>query len=234
MNSIIELEHIKFTYPNSEKGLQDVSLSVAEGQKTAVLGLNGAGKSTLFLLLCGVLRPERGIYRLEGKPFGYTKKERSQVGKRIGYVFQDPEVQLFATSVYDDIAFGVRNMGVPEQEVKKIVEDYLAFLQISDLRDVAPHELSYGQKKLVAIAGVLAMNPKVLILDEPFAWLDVVQVENMKTLLQKLEQKGISILLSTHNLEYASSWANNALILKDGKCVHSGKIPLQEELKQLL
>ncbi len=234
MQPIIELQNITFKYPNSEKGLEDVSLSIPQGQKTAVLGLNGVGKSTLFLILCGVLRPKSGSYWLVDKQFQFTKKERSRLGMCIGYVFQDPEVQLFAPTVYDDIAFGVRNMGKSEQEVKNIVEEYLSFLQITDLRDAAPHELSYGQKKLVAIAGVLAMNPKVLILDEPFAWLDVVQVENMEQLLQKLEQKGITILLSTHNLEFAVSWADAGIILKDGKCVHSGEISNIEMLRTLL
>ncbi len=139
-------------------------------------------------------------------------------------MFQDPEVQLFATTVFDDIAFGIRNMGLPESEVKERVEEYLSFLNIADLGDIAPHELSYGQKKLVAIACVLAMQPKVLILDEPFAWLDVVQVENMKQLLQKLEQKGITIILSTHNLEFAYSWADFGIALKGGKCVVNAEI----------
>ncbi len=230
MSTIIELQNICYHYPNSEKGLLDVSLNISSGQKMVVLGLNGAGKSTLFLTLCGVLRPQKGKYFLEGKPFIYGKKERRKIGETIGYVFQDPEVQLFAPTVYDDVAFGLRNSGVGGKEVNAKVGKYLEFLNITHLRDNSPHELSYGQKKLVALAGILVMQPKVLILDEPFAWLDMVQERNMKQLLDKFHQQGITIVLSTHNLDFAFSWAENIAVLRAGKCVFNGD---KEEIKQL-
>ncbi len=115
-------------------------------------------------------------------------------------------------------------MGMNAEEVKIGVEKYLAFLNIAHLKNNAPHELSYGQKKMVAIAGVLAMNPQVLIFDEPFAWLDVVQEENMKSILEKLHKQGKTILISTHNLDFAHSWADYAVVLKEGQCVFSGAI----------
>ncbi len=230
MSTIIELQNISYQYPNSKKGLFDVSFGIPEGKKMAVLGLNGAGKSTLFLALCGVLKPQKGTYLLEGKPFTYRKKERQQIGETIGYVFQDPEVQLFAPTVYDDVAFRLRNRGVAEKEVVDKVSECLKFLKIAHLKDNAPHELSYGQKKLVAIAGILVMEPKVLILDEPFAWLDVAQQRNMKQLLDQFHQKGITIVLSTHNLDFALSWADSFTVLKAGKCMFNGD---KEGVKQL-
>ncbi len=190
MEPVIELKDICFQYPNSKEGLKDISVEIPKGKKVAILGLNGAGKSTLFLTLCGVLKPNSGAYFLGGNPFRFSKKERQQIGRTVGYVFQDPEIQLFAPTVYDDVAFGLRNMGMNAEEVKREVEKYLTFLNIAHLKNNAPHELSYGQKKMVAIAGVLAMNPQVLIFDEPFAWLDVVQEESMKNIFEKLHQKG--------------------------------------------
>ncbi len=157
MKPVIVLKDICFQYPNSKKGLIDISVQIPKGKKVAVLGLNGAGKSTFFLTLCGV-------------------------------------------------------------------EKYLAFLNIVHLKNNAPHELSYGQKKMVAIAGVLAMNPQVLIFDEPFAWLDVRQEESMKDILEKLHQQGKTILISTHNLDFVHSWADCAVVLKEGQCVFSGAI----------
>ncbi|PVX52168.1 cobalt/nickel transport system ATP-binding protein [Balneicella halophila] len=227
MESILELKNVCFTYPRSSKGLYNVSVCIPEKQRIAVLGLNGAGKSTLFLTLCGVLKPKSGEYYIDGKQFKFTKKERLLLGKQIGYVFQDPEVQLFAVTVYDDIAFGLQNMGVTESEVKQRVEKYMQFLNITHLKDNAPHELSYGQKKLVAIAGVLVMEPKVVILDEPFAWLDVVQEENMKSMLEKLSPQGMTIVMSTHNLDFAKEWADYGIVLNEGECVEEG------EMKQL-
>lgn len=224
MESVLELKNIYFTYPNSTKGLHNISISIPEKQNIAVLGLNGAGKSTLFLTLCGVLKPHSGDYLIKGERFNFSKKERLELGRRIGYVFQDPEVQLFSTTVYDDIAFGVHNMGLSSEEVKARVEKYMDFLNISHLRDNAPHELSYGQKKLVAIAGILVMEPKVLILDEPFAWLDVVQEENMKRILKALHKQGITIIMSTHNLDFAYEWADYGILIEDGKCIQQGAI----------
>lgn len=232
--SIIELEQIHFAYPNSSKGLDNISLEIPEGEKTVVLGLNGAGKSTLFLMLCGILKPNKGSYLLENSLFGFSKKECRQIGRRIGYVFQDPEVQLFAPTVYEDVAFGLHNMGCPEEELKEKVEDCLAFLNISHLKDCAPHELSYGQKKLVAIAGILVMNPKVLILDEPFAWLDNVQENNMRTILNQLHERGMTIVLSTHNLDFAFSWATYGILLEQGKCVEQGIIEQLSEQRDRL
>lgn len=225
----IELIELSYTYPNSTKGLQSISLKIPQGRKTVVLGLNGAGKSTLFLTLCGILKPQKGSYFLEGQAFTFTKKERIHIGRRLGYVFQDPEIQLFAPTVWDDVAFGLHNMRLSEHEINTRVTKYLDFLNISHLKDTAPHELSYGQKKLVAIAGVLVMQPAILILDEPFAWLDNRQEQNMKAILEQLYEQEMTILLSTHNLDFAFSWAEHGVMLEGGICKFQGSISMLRE-----
>lgn len=222
MEKIIELKDICFQYPNGNKGLSNLSIAIPRKSKTVILGLNGAGKSTLFLTLCGVLKPISGTYHLNQKLFHFTKKERNSIGKEVGYVFQDPENQLFATNVYEDIAFGLRNMGIASEEVNKRVEDCMHFLHIQHLKDVAPHELSYGQKKLVAIAGVLVMKPQILILDEPFAWLDNVQEKNMQQILNNLHTQGVTIILSTHRMDFAFSWGDYAIVMQEGKSIIEG------------
>lgn len=218
MEIAIELKKLSYAYPNSKKGLQAISLKIPKGKKTVVLGLNGAGKSTFFLTLCGVLKPQSGQYFLAEEVFSFTKKERARVGRKLGYIFQDPEVQLFAPTVWDDVAFGLQNMKFSEEEIAERVIKYLDFLNISHLKDSTPHELSYGQKKLVAIAGVLVMQPNILILDEPFAWLDNIQEQNMKVVLERLHRQGMTIILSTHNLDFAFSWADYGVVLHEGCC----------------
>lgn len=220
----VKLEALQYRYPNAQKGLESICLEIPAMKKTVILGLNGAGKSTLFLSLCGVLKPQSGKYWLEGKLFSFSRKEQIEIGRTIGYVFQDPEVQLFAPTVYEDVAFGLHNSGYEEEQVRKQTEKYLDFLNISHLKDAAPHELSYGQKKLVAIAGVLVMQPKILMLDEPFAWLDNVQEKNMKAILAQLHQQGMTIILSTHDLDFAFSWADYGIVLKEGHCKLQGNI----------
>lgn len=216
MEKIIELKDICFQYSNSNKGLSNLSIDIPRKKKTVILGLNGAGKSTLFLTLCGILKPISGTYLLDGKLFRFTKKERNTIGQKIGYIFQDPDNQLFAPTVYEDIAFGLHNMNIPSKEVRKRVVDCLDFLHIMHLKDTAPHELSYGQKKLVAIAGVLVMKPQILILDEPFAWLDNVQEKNMKQILNELHTQGITIILSTHRMDFAFSWSDYTIVMQEG------------------
>lgn len=221
---IIELQSLTYTYPDSNKGIHNISWKVASNQRIALLGLNGAGKSTLSFLLSGVFHPNSGEYILKGKKFHYSKKERKSIGNTVGYIFQDPDVQLFATSVWEDIAFGLRNMKLPLTEITSKVEHYLKLLDIKDLQKTAPHQLSYGQKKLVAIAGVLVMEPEVLILDEPFAWLDNLQQKKMIALLNTLSEQGTTLIVSTHDMEFAFSWSTHALVLDNGKAVAQGDI----------
>lgn len=218
---MIELKNIEYIYPEGTKGLDDISLRIEKGSKVAFLGENGAGKSSLFLVLNGIHKPQKGSYYLKGKQFGFSTKERRQMARKVAYVFQDPDVQLFAASVYEDIAFGPSNLGLEKVEIEASVEKYLNLLAIQDLKDKAPHQLSYGQKKQVAVAGVLAMEPEIILFDEPFAWLDSRHKQIMKDIIDDLNRQGKTVLISTHNPDFAYEWADQVVLMKEGRIISS-------------
>ena len=172
---IIQIEHLNKTFgagPTAVHALEDINLAVQPGEIFGIIGLSGAGKSTLFLNLNGVLQPSDGEILLDGVPVKRDRKGLTELRRRVGIVFQDPDDQLFSADVYRDISFGAVNLGLPEAEVRRRVEAAMERTGVSHLRDKPTHALSFGQKKRVAIAGVLAMHPEVLILDEPTAGLD--------------------------------------------------------------
>lgn len=216
---MIQLKNIQYTYPEGTKGLEDVSLDIEQGSKLAFLGENGAGKSSLFLVINGIHKPQKGEFILDESLFKFTNKERKQMARKIGYVFQDPDVQLFAASVYEDIAFGPFNLGLNKKEIDARVEKYLNLLGIQDLKDKAPHQLSYGQKKQVAVAGVLAMEPEIILFDEPFAWLDNRHKQIMNDIIDDLNQQGKTVLISTHNPDFAFEWADKVVLMKEGRII---------------
>lgn len=218
---MIELQNIVYTYPEGTKGLDDISLQIEKGSKVAFLGENGAGKSSLFLVLNGIHKPQKGNYYLNGKQFGFSTKERKQMARKVGYVFQDPDVQLFAASVYEDVAFGPSNLGLEKAEIEARVEKYVNLLAIQDLKEKAPHQLSYGQKKQVAVAGVLAMEPEIILFDEPFAWLDNRHKQIMNEIIDDLNKQGKTVLISTHNPDFAYEWANHVVLMKEGRIIAS-------------
>jgi len=216
---MIQLQNIEFTYPEGTKGLESISLEIKQGSRVAFLGENGAGKSSLFLVLNGIHKPQNGEYVLDGKQFGFSTKERQKMAHKVGYVFQDPDVQLFAASVYEDVAFGPFNLGLDKIDIEIRVEKYLNLLGIQDLKDKAPHQLSYGQKKQVAVAGVLAMEPEIILFDEPFAWLDNRHKQIMNEIIDDLNKQGKTVLISTHNPDFAYEWADNVVLMKEGRII---------------
>lgn len=216
---MIELKNIQFTYPEGTKGLEDIYLTIEKGSKVAFLGENGAGKSSLFLLINGIHKPQGGTFVLNGKRFKFSNKERKKMAKQVGYVFQDPDVQLFAASVYEDVAFGPFNLDLGKKEIDERVEKYLNLLRIYDLKDKAPHQLSYGQKKQVAVAGVLAMEPEIILFDEPFAWLDNCHKQIMNDIIDDLHKNGKTVLISTHNPDFAFEWAEKVVLMKEGRII---------------
>ncbi|BAX81806.1 energy-coupling factor ABC transporter ATP-binding protein [Labilibaculum antarcticum] len=218
---MIQLQNIKYSYPEGTIGLDDISLEIEKGSKVAFLGENGAGKSSLFLVLNGIHKPQKGKYVLDGKQFGFSTTERKQMAHKVGYVFQDPDVQLFAASVYEDVAFGPFNLGLDKKDIEIRVEKYLNLLSIQDLKDKAPHQLSYGQKKQVAVAGVLAMEPEIILFDEPFAWLDNRHKHIMNEIIDDLNKQGKTVLISTHNPDFAYEWADNVVLMKEGRIIAS-------------
>jgi len=197
-------------------------MSIAKGKKTAILGPNGAGKTTLFLHFNGILRPKRGKIFYDGKEVCYRRAEIAELRKNVGIVFQNPDVQLFLADLYQEISFGPINLGYSEDEVKEKVESAMRCTGILELRDKPVHHLSYGQKKSVSIADVLAMEPEVVILDEPTAYLDPRHVSQITAIFDVLVSEGKTVILSTHDLDFAYSWADYIYVMDKGKIVAKG------------
>lgn len=223
MPYVLATEGLDYTYPNGTRALKGVSLKIPKGSKAAILGPNGAGKSTLFLHFNGILKPQRGKVIYEGQELRYDRTSLLNLRQKVGIVFQDPDTQLFSASVVQEVSFGPFNLGLPEAEVKKRVEKALALTGIEDLADKPTHFLSYGQKKRVCLAAVLAMEPEVLILDEPTAYLDPQLVRQLIDFLEELHRQGRTVILSTHDVDLAYTWADQVFILKAGELVTSGR-----------
>ena len=223
MSCAIEVKDLTYAYPDGTPALQGVSFGAEQGEVTGILGSNGAGKSTLFLNLNGVLTPQGGQVLLDGEPVSYARRSLPELRRRVGLVFQDPDDQLFSADVYRDISFGAVNLGLPEAEVRRRVEDAMARTGVSALRDKPTHALSYGQKKRVAIAGVLVMEPSVMILDEPTAGLDPQGVSDIMTLLRDIRKSlGVTIILATHDMDIVPLYCNRVYLLSGGRMVTHG------------
>ena len=220
--AVMAVEGVTFAYQDGTVALRDLSLALPRGRRTAILGANGSGKSTLFLHLDGILRPQRGRVLLDGAPVAYDRAGLTDLRRRVGLVFQDPDNQLFAASVRQDISFGPINLGLQEDEVRQRVEQAVRDTQIEDLVDRPTHLLSYGQKKRVAIAGVLAMAPEVIVADEPTAGLDPESTARLLGLLDRLHGSGRTIVISTHDVELALAWADHVLVLRRGELLGAG------------
>ncbi len=219
--NIIETHNLSYEYPDGTLALKDVSFHAKEGSITAILGSNGAGKSTLLLHLNAILKPKYGKVYLKGKPFAYDKKSLQSIRSSVGFVFQNPDDQLIAPTVYQDVAFGPRNLGM--QDIDTIVDEALSLVGMKSYADKPPHFLSYGQKKRVAIAGVIAMNPEVLVLDEPTSGLDPKGKEEIIEILNELNGEGKTIIFSTHDVDLAAKWADNIYVLHEGRVEKHGK-----------
>ncbi|MCM3409427.1 energy-coupling factor ABC transporter ATP-binding protein [Metabacillus litoralis] len=219
---LVTLEHVSYQYGDGTMALNDINLSIEQGKKIALIGNNGAGKSTLFLLLNGIIKPSKGTITFKGKKITYNRKEIKQLRQRVGIVFQNPDSQLFSSSVYDDIMFGPKNLGLPLDLVKQKVQEVMRLTETESLKDKPPHFLSIGQKKRVSIAGVMAMEPELMILDEPTAGLDPYYSRKIMELLGTLHSPDRTIILSTHNVDLAYEWADEVIVLHDGEILCQG------------
>lgn len=211
--NLIELNEITFRYNEDEAPvLKDYSMSVQEGSCVIIEGDNGAGKTTLFRILTGLSFPEKGDYSFDGvkitKDYLKDNAKAKKFHKRIGFLFQSPDVMLFNPRVYDEVAFGPRQMGLSDQEVEERVGDCLKLFDLEDLIDKAPYHLSGGQKKRVALASVISLNPDVLILDEPYAGLDKKTQEWLTQFLREWKAAGKTLLIATHSSELLSGIAD--------------------------
>jgi len=219
---ILETRNIKYTYPDGTAALDGVGIEIEEGKRIAFVGQNGSGKSTLFLLLNGTLKPLYGEVLFNGRPFKYDSKSLREIRRRVGIVFQNSDDQIFAPTVYQDVAFGPTNLGFSDDAVLERVDSTLEYVGLMHLKDKPPHHLSGGEKKRVAIAGVIAMEPEVIILDEPLSNLDPVGADEIKDMLDELNHFGKTIIISTHDVDLAYGWSDYVYLLSEGKIIGRG------------
>ena len=226
----IALENVSFTYqegtPLASTALSDVSLTIEDGSYTALIGHTGSGKSTILQLLNGLLVPSQGSVRVFDTLITSTSKNKDirQIRKQVGLVFQFAENQIFEETVLKDVAFGPQNFGVSEEDAEQIAREKLALVGIDEsLFDRSPFELSGGQMRRVAIAGILAMEPAILVLDEPTAGLDPLGRKELMTLFKKLHQSGMTIVLVTHLMDDVAEYANQVYVMEKGCLVKGGK-----------
>ncbi len=220
---LFQIENISHEYSDGTIALDGISLSFDRGERIALLGTNGSGKTTLLNHLNGILKPTSGKILFEDKPLQYDAKSLLELRKRVGFVFQDPNDQLFAPTVKQDVAFGPLNLGYSTEKVKAIVDEALRTVGMQEFAEKPPHFLSLGQKKRVALAGVLAMQPEVIIMDEPTSNLDPRATSDILHLLVQLnKQAGITLLLATHDVDMVPLFARKLYILNKGKLVSEG------------
>jgi len=221
---VITVDDLSFRYPDGTPALRNVSLHIHPGERIALLGPNGAGKTTLVLHMNGIHLPQDGSVTVSGIPL--DRSSVMEIRRRVGVVFQDPDDQLFMTTVIEDVGFGPRNLGLEGAELERRVGEALAAVDVADLADRPPNHLSFGQKRRVSIAGVLAMRPDILVLDEPTANLDPASRRELTEILHQLD---ITQLIVTHDLLYALEVCERSVILDRGEIVADG--PTLEILK---
>ena len=226
----IALENVSFIYqegtPLASTALSDVSLTIEDGSYTALIGHTGSGKSTILQLLNGLLVPSQGSVRVFDTLITSTSKNKDirQIRKQVGLVFQFAENQIFEETVLKDVAFGPQNFGVSEEDAEQIAREKLALVGIDEsLFNRSPFELSGGQMRRVAIAGILAMEPAILVLDEPTAGLDPLGRKELMNLFKKLHQSGMTIVLVTHLMDDVAEYANQVYVMEKGRLVKDGK-----------
>jgi energy-coupling factor transport system ATP-binding protein len=220
---LIVVDRVSFAYDGRTDVLRDVSLTVAPGEFTAIIGNNGSGKSTLMKLILGLLKPRAGRVLVDGVDTRTAKV--SALAQRVGFIFQNPNDQLFADSVAAEIAFGLRNLGLPPAEVSERVEATLAQFGLTAVRDVFPRFLSRGDKQKVCIAAIVAMRPRILLLDEPTTGQDHRDARQILDLAAELNRAGICVLLVTHDLINVAAYARRVIVMNDGDLVRDAPTP---------
>lgn len=230
----IKLSNIVYTYskntPFERRALDNISLEINKGEFVAIIGHTGSGKSTLIQHLNGLIKPDQGTAEIDGLNISVKSKEAKAARQQVGMVFQYPEHQIFAETVFEDIAFGPRNRGFSEEEVKKAVREAMAFVKLDydTFAERSPFQMSGGQMRRVAIAGVVAMNPDYLVLDEPSAGLDPYSRDQVfKEIVALHQSRGIAIVLVTHSMDEAAKYADRLLVVNDSRILFDG---LPEEI----
>ncbi|AFW95530.1 MULTISPECIES: energy-coupling factor ABC transporter ATP-binding protein [Nostocales] len=223
---LLEFEEVHYTYPGSQRlqqsALNGLTMKIPSGKKCALIGQNGCGKTTLFLLANGLYKPNSGIVKWCGEPLIYNRQHLSKIRQKVGLVFQDPEQQLVASTVEEDISYGLCNLGLPETEIKNRVEQVLIEFGLTDLAEKPVHHLSLGQKKRVSIADVMVLQPQLLVLDEPTAYLDIKHTRNLMKTLKKIHEDGNTLLMATHDLDLVYRWADWVFVMDKGQLMLEG------------
>lgn len=220
--TILKAINIVYEYPDGTRALNNINFKVEKGEMVALLGRNGAGKSTLFLHFNGIHQAKSGEIFIDGEKLEYDKKSLLKARQKIGIVFQNPDNQLFAPTVEEDVAFGPMNLGLPIREVEQRVKDSLEKVGMFGFEKKSPHHLSGGQKKRVAIAGILAMKPELMILDEPTSGLDPKGASHILKLLHDLNKEGMTIVISTHDVDLVPVYSNKIFLISDGEIIANG------------
>lgn len=219
---MFKVNNLTYKYEKENKAINNISLDFSNGNMIGIIGANGSGKSTLFMNLVGILKPSEGKIFYNDKELGYKKKDLYNLRKEVGIVFQDPDKQIFYSRVYDDVAFSLRNIGIDEKEIKDRVHRALDLVNALDLINKPVHFLSYGQKKRVAIASVIAMENKVVLLDEPTAGLDPESTKAIVEILKGLCDKGIKVAISSHDMDLIYEICDYIYVLSKGNIVIEG------------
>ena len=217
---LVDLRCEAHTYPDGTVGMHDVEFAVHPDEVVALVGGNGSGKSTLLEHLNATLVPDEGELRVTGEEV--TSENKAHARREVGFVFQDADTQIVAPTVLDDVLFGLHNYGVPTDEAERRAREALATVDASHLEDRIPHYLSGGEKRLVGLAGVLVLDPSVIVLDEPFAGLDPERSRLVADRIRRIDAEGISVVLSTHDLDTAAAIADRVCVMADGGVVSSG------------
>lgn len=222
--SLLEFDQVNYTYLGAkESALKGLTLKIPANKKCALIGQNGCGKTTLFLLANGLYKPQKGTINWQGQPLQYDRKSLMKLRQKVGLIFQDPEQQLVASTVEEDISYGLCNLCLPEVEIKQRVEQALVEFGLTELAERPVHHLSLGQKKRVSIADVMVLQPELLLLDEPTAYLDGLHTRNLMSTLKKIHQKGTTIFMATHDIDLVYRWADWVFVMDQGQLVLEGK-----------
>lgn len=221
-DSIIKTKSLEFSYDESKQVLKGIDIDIKRGERIAVLGSNGAGKSTFFLNLNGVLHPEKGDIYFHGRKMEGSRKDLNELRKAVGIVFQDADNQIIASTVLGEVSFGPLNLNKSKEEVMDIVERALGYMNLLEFKERPPHYLSGGEKKRVTIADIIAMDSEIFIFDEPTASLDPVNVDILHQVMNKLYEEGKTLMISTHDVDFAYQWAERIIVFCDGKIIADG------------
>lgn len=224
MSDAISISNLSFDYFISKKisfnALEDITLTIENGDIVAIIGQNGSGKTTLAKHFNGLLRPKKGFVKIFGE--NIEKKTIAEISKNVGYIFQNPDQQIFANSVKEEVEFGPRNLNLSEKGISLRCKKALKIVGLSKFLDVSPFSLSKGQKQGLAVASVLAMEPKILVMDEPTTGRDYLQSIQIMEIIKKMNQNGTTVIFITHNMQLVAKYANRVLVMKKGKIVLDG------------